>query len=81
MNGISEPRVMRYVIVLLALLLAASLVMTARRDATTIVTYPTVTAHSTCRGYDSYREAQEAYMAGAYWLDGDGDGRACESLP
>lgn len=36
---------------------------------------------TTCSMFQTQAQAQQAYRDGAYWLDGDGDSRACEALP
>lgn len=42
---------------------------------------PDGTRRVRCSDFTSHEQAQRAYELGAKWLDGDGDGVACETLP
>jgi len=41
----------------------------------------TQSGHSHCADFKTQAEAQAAFLAGAKWLDGNNDGRACQALP
>ena len=75
-----------WIVLLIFAALAALLVMNLIeiKNSPPVSTPPVATEtarHSHCADFKTQKEAQAALLAGDWWLDGDGNHIACQSLP